>query len=83
MIYRPAYNDLLHLWKALRLVLLEKRKRFPSWLYSRVCDYRVNWNGNPEGPEAAGEFVIKATESGVAVAGDTFGGTLTTFVGTG
>ena len=62
--HRCSYNDLLHVWKALRLVLLDGTVRFPSWLYSRECSYRVNWNGVPGDPEAAGMFVIGVVEPG-------------------
>ena len=54
------YNDLLHLWKALRLVLLDETTRFPSWLHSRECIYSVNWNGSPGDSELTGLFVIEA-----------------------
>ena len=40
--------------------MLEKNKRFPEWLYSRDCFYRVNWNGEPDDPEPAGEGSIKS-----------------------
>ncbi|KAK0510628.1 hypothetical protein JMJ35_007060 [Cladonia borealis] len=60
--YRCPYNDLLHLWKALRLVLLDRTTRFPAWLYARVCSCRVNWNGEPGETEAVGIFVIDDEE---------------------
>ena len=56
---RCPYNDLVHLWKALRLVLFDNGERYPSWLYSRQCKNRVIRTGVSEGPEAAGDFVIK------------------------
>lgn len=80
--FQCPYNDLLHLWKALRLVLLDKTRRFPSWLYSRECTYNVNWNGIPGDPESAGVFVIKAGEPEGALAGNALGGALNTSVGT-
>ena len=80
--YHCPYNDLLHVWKALRLVLLDKTTRFPSWLYSRECAYRVTWDGIPGDPMSAGVFFIKATEPEGALAGDTLGGALNTSVGT-
>ena len=54
--YKCPYDDLLHLWKALRLVLLDRSRRFPAWLYAKQCLNKVNVAENPGEPDAVEEF---------------------------
>ena len=58
--------------------MLDRSRRFPSWLYAKECNYKVNWVGIPGDPETAGGFVIKIVEPTGGAGGAGLGGALTT-----